>query len=117
MSPPPFGLLRWRRSFQEPCLVRERSSVALALLALCVAGALAGCGRSGGLELPPGPAVAPTASAAPAPAAAPASSIGEPAASGPTALETAQKTGFDANGNPVAPPGQKKSFVLDPLLQ
>jgi hypothetical protein len=29
----------------------------------------------------------------------------------------AQKTGFDANGNPIAPPGQKKSFLLDPLLQ
>jgi len=30
---------------------------------------------------------------------------------------TAAKTGFDANGNPIAPPGQKKSFLLDPILQ
>jgi hypothetical protein len=30
--------------------------------------------------------------------------------------ETAPKTGFDAQGNPVAPPGPKRSFFLDPLL-
>jgi hypothetical protein len=29
----------------------------------------------------------------------------------------ALKTGFDSQGNPVSPPGQKKSFILDPLLQ
>jgi hypothetical protein len=29
----------------------------------------------------------------------------------------AQKTGFDAQGNPVATPGQKRPFLLDPLLQ
>jgi hypothetical protein len=47
----------------------------------------------------------------------PASGIGGPVASGPTAHETAQKNGFDAFGNPVAPPGEKKSFLLDFLLQ
>jgi hypothetical protein len=26
------------------------------------------------------------------------------------------KTGFDAEGNPAAAPGQKKPFFLDPLL-
>ena len=31
--------------------------------------------------------------------------------------DTAMKTGFDAQGNPVAAPGQKRSFILDPLLQ
>ncbi|HUZ33013.1 MAG TPA: hypothetical protein VMV19_13050 [Xanthobacteraceae bacterium] len=78
---------------------------------------LAACGRSGAPMLPPGPAVeaAPTAQAAPAPA--PSVALGEPVASGPTAQEIAQKNGFDASGNPVAPVGQKKSFPLDFLLQ
>ena len=31
--------------------------------------------------------------------------------------ETIAKTGFDSHGNPVATPGQKKPFLLDPLLQ
>jgi hypothetical protein len=76
---------------------------------------LAACGRSGAPMLPPGPAVeaAPTAQAAPAPSVA----LGGPVASGPTAQELAQKNGFDAAGNPVAPIGQKKSFPLDFLLQ
>jgi hypothetical protein len=29
----------------------------------------------------------------------------------------AQRTGFDAYGNPVAPPSERKSFFLDFLLQ
>ena len=29
----------------------------------------------------------------------------------------AVKNGFDAHGNPVATPGAKKSFILDPILQ
>ena len=29
----------------------------------------------------------------------------------------AQKTGFDAQGNPVATSGSKRPFILDPLLQ
>jgi len=95
-------------------LLINRPIIAATLVA--AAFALAACGRVGPLEPPPGPAlgVAPTA-AAPPPA--PASTTGGPVVSGPTAQETAQKTGFDANGNPVAPPGQKKSFLLDPLLQ
>jgi hypothetical protein len=48
---------------------------------------------------------------------APSATLGDPVASGPTAQETAQKNGFDAYGNPVAPAGQKKSFLLDFLLQ
>jgi hypothetical protein len=30
---------------------------------------------------------------------------------------TASRTGFDANGNPVAATSQKKSFLLDPILR
>jgi predicted small lipoprotein YifL len=103
----------------ERPLVHDRLSVAfaLALLGAAVFG-LAACGRAGPLELPPGPALtqpAPTAQAMPP--VAPASSVGGPVAQGPSAQETAMKNGFDAYGNPVAPPGQKKSFLLDPLLQ
>jgi predicted small lipoprotein YifL len=83
---------------------------ALAALGFAAFG-LASCGRVGPLDLPPGPAVAqpaPTASAAPP---------GGPVASGPSPQEAAQKNGFDIYSNPVAPPGAKKSFPLDPLLQ
>jgi len=65
-------------------------------------------------------------SASNAPAAAPpvaAASSEVPAAAGappnPTASSqaVAEKTGFDAEGNPVAAPGQKRPFLLDPLLR
>jgi len=82
-------------------------------LALCTlfscALALAACGRAGPLEPPPGPA------------AAPASKVqltqpdGSPAPG--SAQDTAAKTGFDAQGNPVGTPSQKRSFILDPLLR
>jgi predicted small lipoprotein YifL len=87
-----------------------------ALLGVAAAG-LAGCGRAGPLEPPPGPAIgaAPTASASPAVASA--SAVGSPEANSPAAQELAQKNGFDRYGNPVAPPGEKKSFLLDFLMQ
>jgi len=71
---------------------------------------LSGCGREGPLELPPGPA----------PASPPQTSQltmpdGSPAPG--SAQDTAMKNGFDAQGNPVAAAGQKRPFILDPLLQ
>ncbi len=71
---------------------------------------LSACGRVGPLEPPPGPAA------------------GTPLASTPltmpdgspvpgSAQDTALKNGFDSQGNPVATPGQKRPFLLDPLLQ
>jgi hypothetical protein len=39
------------------------------------------------------------------------------AANAAPAQSVATKSGFDLLGNPVAPLGQKKSFVLDPLLR
>jgi predicted small lipoprotein YifL len=71
--------------------------------------ALTACGRAGPLEPPPGPA------------AVPASKVqltqpdGSPAPG--SAQDTAAKTGFDAQGNPIASPSQKRSFILDPLLR
>jgi predicted small lipoprotein YifL len=101
-------------------LAFDRLSTGLALTLLGVAAfGLAACGRAGPLELPPGPAVgvAPTASAAPSPTLMPVSPLGGPPGNGQSAQETAQKTGFDAYGNPIAPAGEKRSFFLDFLLQ
>jgi predicted small lipoprotein YifL len=89
------------------------AGVRLVHTALVVAGVaalgLSACGRAGPLELPPGPAAAPAASTqltmpdgSPAPG---------------SAQDTAMKTGFDQQGNPVAGPGPKRAFILDPLLQ
>jgi predicted small lipoprotein YifL len=95
---------------------RLNAAFALALLGVAASG-LAACGRSGPLELPPGPALAQPAPNATAPLAAPPATVGGPIAAGPAAQQTAQKNGFDAYGNPVAPAGEKKSFFLDFLLQ
>ncbi len=100
-------------------LAFDRLSAGFALILLSGAAfGLTACGRVGPLELPPGPAagVSPTASAAP-PSAAPAATLRAPGANGPLTQEAAQKNGFDAYGNPVAPAGEKKPFLLDFLLQ
>ncbi|MFY9772245.1 MAG: hypothetical protein WBX95_01510 [Xanthobacteraceae bacterium] len=34
-----------------------------------------------------------------------------------SAQDTVAKSGFDAQGNPVATPSQKRTFILDPLLR
>jgi predicted small lipoprotein YifL len=71
--------------------------------------ALSACGRAGPLDPPPGPAAVPVPSAQltqPDGSAAP----GSP-------QDTAAKSGFDVQGNPVATPGQKRTFILDPLLR
>jgi hypothetical protein len=85
------------------------------LLAVLGAGAfsLAACGRAGPPEPPPGPAFSsypPPAAAAPGPV------TGAPGSAQLTP-EQAQKNGFDAYGNPIAPRSERKSFFLDFLLQ
>ena len=87
--------------------VRWNIRVALAVAGIAAL-ALSGCGRAGPLELPPGPAT-------PAPSAQLTSPDGSPVPG--SAQDTAMKNGFDAQGNPVATPGQKKPFILDPLLR
>jgi len=80
---------------------------------------LSACGRTGSLEIPPGPIgfqPAPAALNAPPPGPV-ASAPADASAAQPTSQETIAKTGFDPHGNPAATPGQKKPFLLDPLLQ
>jgi predicted small lipoprotein YifL len=71
--------------------------------------ALSACGRAGPLEPPPGPAAVPASKAQLT------QPDGSPAPG--SAQDTAAKTGFDLQGNPVATPSQKRSFILDPLLR
>jgi predicted small lipoprotein YifL len=68
--------------------------------------ALGGCGRKGGLDLPP------NAASAQATAAEQADAESERAASKPSVFNPTY--GMDAG--PAAPKGRKKPFVLDPLL-
>ena len=71
-----------------------------------VALALGGCGRKGGLDLPP------NAASAQATAAEQADAEAERAASKPSVFNPT----YGAESGPVAPKGRKKAFVLDPLL-
>ena len=82
--------------------------LALGFLFACAL-ALSACGRAGPLEPPPGPAaVAGSQAQLTQP-------DGSPAPGSPQ--DTAAKSGFDPQGNPVATPSQKRSFILDPLLR
>ena len=98
------------KAFLERVLALVRLNVAPALAVLGIAAlSLCACGRAGPLELPPGPAAG-----TPAATSQLTMPDGSPAPGSPQ--DTALKNGFDAQGNPVATPGQKKSFILDPLL-
>jgi predicted small lipoprotein YifL len=102
-------------------LFRRRAFLGLALGSIVILG-LAGCGRKSGLDPPPSAAVprSPPASTAQASPPSPSPSPPASAAGASPSLpgqDVAAKTGFDAQGNPVAGSGQKKSFILDFLLQ
>jgi predicted small lipoprotein YifL len=93
----------------EFALIRAGQGFALVAAGIALM-ALAGCGRNGPLELPPGPATTtPSASTQLT------TPDGRPVPGSPQ--DTAMKTGFDTAGRPVATAGEKKSFILDPLLQ
>jgi predicted small lipoprotein YifL len=94
----------------EFALVRFRSCIAPAILGVALL-ALAGCGRNGPLELPPGPAV-------PTPAVNSSQLTNPDGTPIPgSAQDAATKTGFDQYGRPVAAQGSKQPFILDPLLR
>jgi hypothetical protein len=99
-------------------LAHDRLSVTFALAVLMAAAfGLAACGRNGDPLPPPGPVAVnppPLGTAAPSPVP---GTTTDASAGGATAQSNAQKNGFDSFGNPVAPAGQRKSFLLDPLLQ
>jgi predicted small lipoprotein YifL len=67
--------------------------------------ALGGCGRKGGLDLPP--TASPQAAAA-----AQADADHEHAASNPSVFDPS----YGTDAPPAAPKGRKRSFILDPLL-
>jgi hypothetical protein len=139
MSPRRCDLLCWAvGKLGEQSLAHNRLRVGTAALMLGAAAfALAACGRAGPTELPPpgSPGLGwgfglPSLGAAPPPDAAPngippgASATPPPGDTasndvvpGASAQTTAAKTGFDTNGNPVAAPGLKKPFLLDPILR
>ena len=81
-----------------------RQGWAVILLSAAVL-ALGGCGRKGGLDLPP--TASPQAAAA-----AQADADHEPAASAPSVFNPT----YGSEAPPAAPKGSKKSFILDPLL-
>ena len=89
--------------------VLNRTSGRWAVVLLsAVALTLAGCGRKGGLDLPP-TANSPTASVV-----APASTDTETAAA---AKPSVFNPSYGADAAPTAPKGKKRPFVLDPLLE
>jgi predicted small lipoprotein YifL len=66
--------------------------------------ALAGCGRKGGLDLPPNAMNS-------------SSAVAEPDSDGERANQPSVYNGtYGSEQGPTAPKGRKKSFVLDPLL-
>jgi hypothetical protein len=85
-------------------LVLERLPARLAVAAVLIAAlGLAACGRKGPLDLPPEAAIG---QQSPSPPILPA----------PGAASNTAANGFDAQGNPIAPPGPRRGFLLDPLL-
>jgi predicted small lipoprotein YifL len=75
------------------------------LVLIAVTLALTGCGRKGGLDLPPNAPVQPTAAAE-----------GTAEADAAASKGTLFDPSFGMNKPPTAPAGRKKAFVLDPLL-
>jgi predicted small lipoprotein YifL len=80
----------------------KSSRWAIILLSAAVL-ALGGCGRKGGLDLPPNASAQATAAE---------QADAERAASTPSVFNPS----YGADAPPTAPKGRKKAFVLDPLL-
>jgi predicted small lipoprotein YifL len=88
--------------------------VLIAAAAVSLALGLAGCGRKGPLDLPPGDGPSPQANN---------SNLTQPAF-GPSMMPGSQQptttpppNAYDTHGNPIyQPPPKNKSFILDPIL-
>ena len=78
------------------------------MLLCATALALGGCGRKGGLDLPPN-AASPNA---PPQAAAPAADTESEQAAQPSVFNPT----YGTEAQPAAPKGRRKGFVLDPLI-
>jgi len=99
----------------RPGIGRTLAFGAVAALAL----SLAACGRKGPLDLPPSDTPAPTSNLTTSQAPTSSSVIAGPGGlfGGPASNDPAANA-VDAQGRPIyQPPAQKKSFILDPLLQ
>jgi predicted small lipoprotein YifL len=98
----------WCRRIGDLTVTRNYSPKSLGWAIIVLSAAvlvLAGCGRKGGLDLPPN--TPPQAAAA-----AQADADHEPAASKPSVFNPYHGT----DAPPAATKGSKKSFILDPLL-
>jgi predicted small lipoprotein YifL len=98
--------LLWLRQISEPVLPRPFRPRALPVLigAIALTLLLAGCGRKGGLDPPPGGYVLD-----PQLVRTPLSRQG--------AARPVEKPAYDADGRPIPPEGEKKNFPLDPLIK
>jgi predicted small lipoprotein YifL len=98
-------------------LVSFRPSAGFALVAAVIAAlGLSGCGRKGGLDLPPGdtPVAAPQAEAAPT---GPFQSNSLMPGSSQPKPNTPPPNAYDSQGNRITSTPSSKTFILDPLLQ
>ena len=108
MVPAPFGGDRFLSRFLDrPMLGIAAAGALIACLAL------AGCGRKGPLDPPPGAASAVEPQAQP-----PQSGLVAPIMSpiGSAGKASPDEPGIGPDGKPVAPKGPNRSFMLDPLL-
>ena len=84
------------RPFRSPILLAAIGAIALSLL-------LTGCGRKGPLDPPPGGYQL--------------DATVRTQVSREGAARPAEKPAYDADGRPIPPDGQKRSFPLDPLIK
>jgi predicted small lipoprotein YifL len=94
------------RQISEPSLHPPfRSSIVLAAIALALTLPLAGCGRKGPLDPPPGGYGLDR------------SVVRTPVSRRGAQAPLQEKQDYDAEGRPIVPEGQKKPFILDPLIK
>ena len=98
--------LVWLRRISEPILPRPFHPQALPVLfgAIALALTLSGCGRKGGLDPPPGGYSLD-------------SQLVRTPSSRQGKIPPVERPAYDADGRPIPPEGDKKPFLLDPLIK